>query len=58
MATLGLTVSDISRYPIPSTLPSAVASPRKDGERLRGGWDLDKLELEGNEGGKVYPQVT
>jgi hypothetical protein len=47
-----MTVSDLSVYPDPDPagLPTKV---RSDGERVVGGWDVDKLHIEGNEGGKV-----
>jgi hypothetical protein len=51
MATISLTVSDISRYPNPKE--SVGLTVRDDGPRNLGRWNLDELNLEGNEGGKV-----
>lgn len=46
-----MTITDISRYPDPvATVP---AKARVDGPRVLGRWDLDTLDIEGNEGGKI-----
>lgn len=47
-----MTRDDLSAYPDPDprTLPSKV---RRDGPRIKNGWDIDTLHIEGNEGGKV-----
>jgi hypothetical protein len=46
-----MAISTISRYPDPTaTVPPKV---RIDGDRIVNGWDIDKLDIEGNEGGRV-----
>lgn len=44
-------ISDTARYPDP--VHSVPARVRSDGDRAHNGWDLDKLSIEGNEGGPV-----
>lgn len=44
-------ITDNARYPDPSrSIPPKV---RLDGDRVRNGWELDALDIEGNQGGRV-----